>query len=68
MPAARGDSLLMIGALLGHKNTTTTSRYAHLGDDPQRAAADGIASDIASAMGLTNGDDAEVVPLHRGER
>lgn len=29
-----GASLPMIGALLGHKSTTTTQKYAHLQDDP----------------------------------
>ncbi|MGJ8562464.1 MAG: tyrosine-type recombinase/integrase [Alphaproteobacteria bacterium] len=32
-----GASLPMIGALLGHKNTTTTQKYAHLQDDPIKA-------------------------------
>ena len=34
----------MIGALLGHRNQTTTSRYAHLADDPVRSAADVVAT------------------------
>ena len=38
--ASSGGSLLLIGKLLGHKDTTTTSRYAHLLDDPIREAAD----------------------------
>lgn len=33
-----GASLPLIGALLGHSNPATTARYAHLFDDPQRAA------------------------------
>ena len=32
--AAGGLSLPIIGALLGHKHTTTTARYAHLSADP----------------------------------
>jgi len=32
------SNLLLIGALLGHSNPTTTNRYAHLFIDPQRAA------------------------------
>lgn len=35
-----GLSLEIVGRLLGHTNTTTTQRYAHLADDPLRAAAD----------------------------
>ena len=38
--ASSGGSLLLIGKLLGHKDTATTSRYAHLLDDPVREAAD----------------------------
>jgi len=36
---AGGMSLPMIGALLGHRDVKTTARYAHLADDPIRAAA-----------------------------
>lgn len=48
--AAGGLSLLMIGALLGHKDAKTTQRYAHLADDPQKAAADQTAAWIADAI------------------
>ncbi|WP_172298170.1 site-specific integrase [Pseudoruegeria sp. HB172150] len=47
---AGGLSLPMIGALLGHRETRTTQRYAHLADDPQRAAAELIAGRISDAM------------------
>jgi len=33
-----GESLPIVGALLGHTQAKTTSRYAHLLDDPLRAA------------------------------
>jgi integrase len=46
-----GASLPMIGRLLGHTQAATTARYAHLADDPVRAAAETIAGTIASAMG-----------------
>ena len=48
--AASGDRLYVIGKLLGHKQSVTTQRYAHLADDPLRAAADRIAGQIAAAM------------------
>ena len=48
--AMGGISLIMIGALLGHRQAATTQRYAHLSNDPVRAAADSIASTIKSAM------------------
>ncbi len=47
---ASGLSLPMIGALLGHREVKTTARYAHLADDPQKAAADLIAGTIDGAM------------------
>jgi integrase len=42
-----GASLPLIGALLGHSNPTTTHRYAHLFDDPQRAAVERVGKIIA---------------------
>jgi integrase len=58
-----GSSLLVIGALLGHSQSSTTERYAHLADDPVRQAADAIGGRIAAALA---GKSAEVVPLHPG--
>jgi integrase len=49
--AGGGMGLPVIGKLLGHKNTETTQRYAHLADDPLRRASESIAGRIASAMG-----------------
>ena len=40
--AGAGLSLPVIGALLGHTQPATTARYAHLADDPLRAATDTI--------------------------
>lgn len=37
--AAKGLSLPLIGALLGHRQPSTTARYAHLTDTPVRQAA-----------------------------
>ncbi len=48
--AARGQSLTVIGALLGHTQPATTQRYAHLSADPLRAASDAVAAEIANAM------------------
>jgi len=55
-----GGSLPVIGALLGHRSTQTTARYAHLADDPLRAVADRAADSIAAALA---GSDAEIVPI-----
>ena len=59
---AGGDSLYLIGKVLGHQHAGTTERYAHLADDPVRAVADRAARQIASAM-ASKKDDGEVVSL-----
>ena len=51
VPAASGESLLVVRSLLGHKRVATTERYAHLGDDPVKRAADRASSDIAGWLG-----------------
>ena len=61
--AGAGDSLVIIGALLGHRSQATTQRYAHLSDDPLRAAADRTSGRIAAAMG--GKQEAEVVELKK---
>jgi integrase len=58
--AAGGHGLPVIGALLGHRRTATTQRYAHLADDPLRQANDAIGARIAAAMA---GNGGEIVPL-----
>jgi len=66
MGLARGDALPVIGAILGHADVKTTSRYAHLADDPVRQAADGIAQSVAAA--LQGRATAEIIPLPTGKR
>lgn len=41
---ADGVSLAMIGKALGHANSRSTERYAHLSDDPLRALSEGVAA------------------------
>lgn len=48
--AASGQSLPIIGALLGHTQAATTQRYAHLSADPLRAASEAVAAHIAAAL------------------
>lgn len=47
---AGGEGLQLIGKLLGHSHVSTTSRYAHLADDPVRAAADRISESVAASL------------------
>ncbi len=48
--ASGGQSLVVIGKLLGHSQPATTARYPHLADDPVRAASDAVGRHIAAAM------------------
>ena len=43
--------LTMIGKLLGHNKVETTARYAHLANDPLKAAANRIAGRLAGIAG-----------------
>ena len=45
--AGGGLSLPIIGRLLGHSQSRTTQRYAHLADDPLKEAADKVGAVIA---------------------
>ena len=49
--ASEGLSLPIIGALLGHSQPGTTARYAHLFDDPLRAATERVGAIISGASG-----------------
>lgn len=60
--ASGGLSLPMIGKLLGHTQTATTERYAHLASDPLRAANEAIGQRIATVM---KGNSADVVELSK---
>lgn len=58
-----GASLPIIGALLGHAHSATTQRYAHLSDDPLRAASDAVGNKIAASLSGT--EVQTVVPFTR---
>jgi integrase len=45
-----GQTLPIVGALLGHTQAQTTQRYAHLLDDPLRAASEATAASIVAAI------------------
>ena len=59
-----GQSLPVIGALLGHSSPQTTMRYAHLMDDPLRKATDTVGAIVAGA----GKEGAEVIDHRRGHR
>lgn len=59
--AAAGWGLPVIGRILGHTQASTTQRYTHFADDPLRAAADRISSEIAADMSGAAGGD--VIPF-----
>ncbi len=59
--ASAGLSLPVIGALLGHTQPGTTARYAHLFDDPLRAA-----TERAAALITGSEQSAEVRPFRQG--
>ena len=62
--ASGGHGLAFIGKLLGHEHTATTARYAHLADDPIRAAADRVSAAMAAQMA---GQSAELHSIHGGK-
>ena len=47
---AGGESLYVVGKVLGHRQADTTSRYAHLAQDPVKAAADRTAARLAEML------------------
>ena len=55
-----GESLHMTGKLLGHSQAQTTQRYAHLADDPVKAANERVGAAIA---GMMSGKASTVIPI-----
>ena len=52
---ASGDSLFIAGKILGHRQASTTERYAHLAPDPAKAVADRTAERLAALLGFKPG-------------
>jgi integrase len=59
--AGAGLGLPIIGKLLGHTQSATTARYAHLDNDPLRRASEQIGGALSAA--LEGKAKAEVLPL-----
>jgi len=64
---ADGDSLYLVGKVLGHTQASTTQRYAHLQLDPVRAVADRTSRRLAGAL-AGGGDAVNVVRLEKSGR
>jgi integrase len=62
--AGTGLGLPIIGRLLGHKDASTTARYAKVGLDPARVAVNRISKGIDAALNRTK-DSVEVVSRER---
>jgi integrase len=67
LAVGQGESLFLTSKLLGHSTPTMTNRYAHLADDPVRAASQRIGDTIAAIF-----DDrkqpVEIVPIKGARR
>jgi integrase len=61
-----GASLQVVGSLLGHTQTRTTERYAHLSSDPIRRAGDSVGQSIEAAM--NGGGDVINIASTKGKR
>ena len=64
LAADLGYSELTIGALVGHKGRTITSRYVHSADAVLLSAADAVATKTAALMSGNTGA-IEVIPFRR---
>jgi integrase len=64
---AAGDTLFMIGKVLGHRQARSSEVYAHVASDPLRAVADRAAAPVAAALGRAGrpSDSALVIPIAR---
>lgn len=64
--AGAGLGLPVIGKLLGHRQASTTMKYAHIAASPARRASEAIGAALAIAMGRH--PRGEVVPLRKRGR
>jgi integrase len=66
--AGGGLGLPIIGKLLGHSQSSTTMRYAHLDNDPLRRASESIAGRIAAALEGKSSDVVAIKRLHSQQK
>jgi len=55
-----GESLYLVGKVLGHRQSKTTERYAHVSTDPMRPVAESAAKRIDAAL---RGETAQLIPM-----
>jgi integrase len=65
--AGAGLGLPIIGKLLGHTQSATTQRYAHLDNDPLKKASEHIGSRLATAMGEVKAPRANVTNISKAK-
>ena len=65
--AGAGLGLPIIGKLLGHTQSATTQRYAHLDNDPLKRASEHIGSRLAAAMGDVTSPRANVTSITKAK-
>jgi len=51
MATSGGHALQTIGAVMGHRNASTTARYAHVAPSPAALAVEDTSARIAAALG-----------------
>jgi integrase len=66
--AGAGLGLPIIGKLLGHTQSATTQRYAHLDNDPLKKASEHIGSRLAAAMGEVQAPRSNVTDIAKAKR
>jgi integrase len=65
---AGGESLYMVGAILGHRSTATTQRYAHLAQDTIAQAAGRTAERLAQLLTLQADEPGQISGCHAAHR
>ena len=65
---ASGDSLFIVGKILGHRQASTTERYAHLAPDPALAVATRTAERIGEIMNTNKVKPAANLISHPADR
>jgi hypothetical protein len=68
LAASSGESLLIVGAVLGHANPRSTAGYAHVAVDPAIEAADRVSNAIGAALAGTADKNVIILNEHKSRR